>query len=170
MADETARQTVRKGVEATLVEVPFSREGYHFSHWSENSDGTGATYENMGRVTFNSDANLWAQWSPNSYTVTFNPNGGVVPEPQRSVLFDHEVGTLPTPTRTGYTFGGWWDAMAGGTQVTSSSHVMGDTTYWARWNEDRIRVTFKRNFTQSEETEDEPEEITVTFFENFNQE
>ena len=43
----------------------------------------------------------------NTYTVTFAPNGGSVSPTSKSVTYDSTYGTLPTPTRTGYTFLGW---------------------------------------------------------------
>ena len=44
-------------------------------------------------------------------------------------------GTLPTPTRTGYTFDGWYTSATGGTKITSSSvvNVSGDQTLYAHW-------------------------------------
>ncbi len=43
-----------------------------------------------------------------------------------------KYGTLPTATRTGYTFGGWWTASSGGTQITSNSIYNGSNIY-AHW-------------------------------------
>ncbi|MGN1193932.1 MAG: InlB B-repeat-containing protein, partial [Acutalibacteraceae bacterium] len=44
-------------------------------------------------------------------------------------------GTLPTPTRTGYTFDGWYTSATGGTKITSSATVTatGDQTLYAHW-------------------------------------
>ena len=42
-------------------------------------------------------------------------------------------GTLPTPSRTGYAFAGWYNAPTGGTQVTESTQITGNTTWYARW-------------------------------------
>ena len=43
----------------------------------------------------------------NNYTVTFNPNGGSVSPTTKSVSFRKPYGSLPTPTKSGYTFKGW---------------------------------------------------------------
>ena len=52
---------------------------------------------------------LTAQWTANSYTVTFNPGNGATVDPaSRSVTFDSTYGELPTPTKNGYTFAGWY--------------------------------------------------------------
>ena len=41
------------------------------------------------------------------YTVTFDPNGGTVSTPTKQVTINQKYGSLPTPTRSGYTFKGW---------------------------------------------------------------
>ena len=43
----------------------------------------------------------------NTHTVTFNPNGGTVSQATKQVTYRKPYGTLPTPTRAGYTFKGW---------------------------------------------------------------
>jgi len=73
---------------------------------------------------------------PTEYTITFNANNGTMPS-DMPTHFEYGVGlaTLPTPTRTGYTFGGWFDnAALTGTAVTSilATHS-GNVTLWARW-------------------------------------
>lgn len=53
---------------------------------------------------------LYAVWAANQYTVTFNPNGGTVSPTSQTVVYGqayNAISTLPTPTRTGYTFAGW---------------------------------------------------------------
>ncbi|MCL2546338.1 MAG: InlB B-repeat-containing protein [Oscillospiraceae bacterium] len=45
------------------------------------------------------------------------------------------MGTLPVPTRAGFTFAGWWTAQTGGTQVLATHSVPdSNRTYWARWS------------------------------------
>ena len=58
-----------------------------------------------------------AVWTANNYMVTANANGGSIPSTSgwsgtgntstKSVTYDKTYGTLPTPTKTGYTFNGW---------------------------------------------------------------
>ena len=67
------------------------------------------------------------------YTVTFNANEGTVNPATKSVLSGTSIGTLPTPTREGYTFNGWWTGMTDGTQITTSTVPTGNTTYYAHW-------------------------------------
>lgn len=68
--------------------------------------------------------------------MTFNPNGGSVSLTTATVTYDSTYGTLPTPTRGGYTFAGWYTAASGGTQVTSSTKVTTASNHsiYAHWS------------------------------------
>jgi len=66
------------------------------------------------------------------YTVSFNANGGTGGT-TRQVSNGSVVGTLPTVTRSGYTFDGWYTAINGGTRISASTTVTGNVTYYAHW-------------------------------------
>ena len=70
-----------------------------------------------------------------SYTITFNANGGSCSTGNKSVTYGSTYGTLPTPTRSGYNFDGWYTAASGGTKVSSSTKVTatGNHTLYAHW-------------------------------------
>ena len=55
------------------------------------------------------------------------------------------IGTLPTSTRTGYTFNGWYTAISGGTQITTRTRPTSNVTYYAHWTANTIRVNFDAN-------------------------
>lgn len=65
--------------------------------------------------------------------VDFVANSGTVDEPRRYVTPACAVGTLPVPTRSGYTFAGWWTSASGGTEVLASTIVTNNVTYYAHW-------------------------------------
>ena len=70
------------------------------------------------------------------WTVTFNANGGRLNGmAERSVTNDCAVGELPDATNDGVTFDGWFTEASGGMQVTSSTVVTGNVTYYAHWTE-----------------------------------
>ncbi len=73
-----------------------------------------------------------------SNRVAFAANGGNVSEQTRWVVKGAVIGVLPTPTRTGYTFAGWWTAASGGTQITSATKVTANVTYYAHWVADGL--------------------------------
>ena len=67
--------------------------------------------------------------------VTFNAAGGSVSTASKNVTIGSTYGTLPTPTRSGYLFTGWFTAKSGGTHVTSSTTVKitKAQTLYAQW-------------------------------------
>ena len=69
------------------------------------------------------------------YNLTFNANGGSCSVPSTSVTYSTAYGTLPTPTRDGYSFDGWYTAATGETKVTASTTVtaIGNHTLYAHW-------------------------------------
>lgn len=68
-----------------------------------------------------------------SKTVTFDPNGGMVDENTRGIEIGKTIGKLPTPTRAGHTFDGWFTESTGGTQITENQIITDDVTYYAHW-------------------------------------
>ena len=85
---------------------------------------------------------VYAQWTPIKYTLTFNANGGSVSTASSSIAYGSAYGTLPTPTRTGYTFNGWFTASSGGTKVSSSTTMgAGNTTVYAQWKANVYAIT-----------------------------
>ena len=80
-----------------------------------------------------------------SFVVVFDANGGSVKETSRSVASGRAVVVLPTPTRAGYTFDGWWTMVSGGVQVSASTIVTEAVTYYAHWNRNKYTVTFNAN-------------------------
>ena len=80
-----------------------SRTGYSFLKWYDNSNG--ATYGGGTAFTPSMSTKLTAQWTPNTYTIKFNSNGGNDLS-NLSAAYDSEV-ALPTPERAGYSFKGW---------------------------------------------------------------
>ena len=69
------------------------------------------------------------------YTVTYNANGGTVETASKTVIYNEAYGSLPVPTRDGYTFKGWYTEKTGGTKVTAETIVSsdGDHTLYAQW-------------------------------------
>ena len=67
--------------------------------------------------------------------ITFNPNGGIVSPTSKLIIKGEELGPLPTPTRSGYLFLGWFTD--NGEQVNSNRIVDGDLTLIAHWEKNR---------------------------------
>lgn len=123
--------------------VPISataNSGYQFVNWTATS-GSFAN-ASAASTTFNmpgADATVTANFSAATYTVTFNKNSSAATDPDPSskvVTYGSTYGTLPTITRPGKTFSGWYTAATGGTLVTSSTvvNITNNQTLYARWN------------------------------------
>ena len=74
-------------------------------------------------------------YASKSCTVTFDANGGTCSTSSKSVTSGAAVGTLPTPTRDGYTFAGWYTSKdtTGIAAITANTAVSSSTTYYAHW-------------------------------------
>ena len=70
-------------------------------------------------------------------------------------VYNTELGKLGTPTRTGYTFAGWFTEATGGTQISSTTKTpVTDTTYYAHWNANPLNFanqTISKTFSTSEQ-------------------
>ncbi len=89
----------------------------------------------VSTVTGNATYKATYDKTVNSYTVTFDAQGGSVYPESASVLYGGTLSELPTPTRSGwYSFDGWYTASNGGTRVTTSTVFYGDTTIYAHWD------------------------------------
>lgn len=110
-----------------------TRTGYTFDGWyTAETGGTKVTTS----TAFTDDTTLYPRFVANTYTVSFNINytGGTNPASQK-VTYDSTYGDLPTPTRTGYTFLGWYTAATGGTKVESTTPVNRTASHslYAHW-------------------------------------
>ena len=121
---------------AVAVQADPTKTGYTFSGWTVS----GAEPVD-GKFTMpDSDVTITGSFSANQYTVKFNANGGSACK-DITVTYDGKYTDLPTTTRTGYTFDGWYD---GSTKVTADTDVKitADQTLTARWTANKYTVTF----------------------------
>ena len=66
-------------------------------------------------------------------TLVYNANGGTVSPSSKTVNKGEAIGTLPTPTRSGYTFNGWFTAIEGGSKVASTTRLETNAAIYAHW-------------------------------------
>ena len=80
-------------------------------------------------------------------TIIFDANGGTVEKQSMTSIVGEKYGTLPTPTREGYTFKGWYTSKTSGTKIEETTVVttQSDHTLYAQWTENRITVRFNAN-------------------------
>ena len=70
-----------------------------------------------------------------AYEVTLDPNGGIVNIDTLLVVTGKQYGYLPTPSRGGKVFTGWYTAPTGGQKIISQTVYNGTSTHtlYARW-------------------------------------
>ena len=76
---------------------------------------------------------LTVQWTAPTYTVTLHANGGSVSPTSVTTGADGKLASLPTPTRSSYSFNGWYTEKNGGTKVTTDTVFHAKTTVYAHW-------------------------------------
>ena len=95
-------------------------------------DGNGNSYEPGGSVPADV-TELTVQWTAPTYTVTLHANGGSVSPASVTTGADGKLASLPTPTRSSYSFDGWYTEKSGGTKVTTDTVFSANTTVYAHW-------------------------------------
>lgn len=102
------KQTKWHGTSLTLSSTKPTRKGYSFLGWSTSASATSATWSAGGSYTTNASDTLYAVWKANTYTVSFDANGGVGAPGNQTKTYGKTL-TLSTtkPTRTNYIFKGW---------------------------------------------------------------
>ena len=101
-------QTKTYGSNLTLSNTKPTRTGHTFLGWSTDKNATSATYQPGGSYTSNSGATLYAVWKINTYTVSYDANGGSGAPASQTKTYGATLTLSKTkPTRTNYNFKGW---------------------------------------------------------------
>ena len=144
----TASVTATYGAAMPAITKP-TRNGYTFGCYYTAINGGGTQYYNAnGASSKNWDktatTTLYAKWTANQSTITWNANGGSVTPASSTYTYDGDPVALPTPTRTGYEFNGWFTASTGGTRISDvgkTNKPTSNTTYYAQWKAKTYIVT-----------------------------
>ena len=95
----------------------------------------------------------------NNLVVTFDGNGGKAKKTSVSIKKNAAIGTLPSATRTGYTFKGWFTKKSGGTKITKTTKVTKTVTYYAQWTANKYKIAFDKNGGKGSA----PKTVTATY-------
>ncbi len=149
----------------SISETAPTRTGYTFIGWYDNAtytsgtqyfDATGASARTWDKAA---NTTLYAGWRADSYTVSFNANGGSGGQSATvTATYDSAMPSISAtaPTRTGYTFMGWYDnaTYTSGTQYYDTAGASArtwdktaDTTLYAGWRANVYQVYFKTGNT-----------------------
>jgi uncharacterized repeat protein (TIGR02543 family) len=124
-----------------LTANSFARTGYIFAGWNTAANGSGTAYANGVNYTMAAPANvtLYAQWTINTYSITFNGNGSDGGAMSAQLIPYNTSANLSSNgfTRTGFSFVGWNTATNGSGTVyaNGASYLIGagDVTLYAQW-------------------------------------
>ena len=124
-------------IEGESVAMPANptRNGYVFTGWKVS--GSSSKYFNGNSYTMGqADVVFEATWAPKVETVTlyFDSNGGTAVPSQTIVKGSHGTKPAPDPTRTGYTFTGWYVDPACTTLYDFDTVLTADRTVYAGWS------------------------------------
>ena len=134
------------GALPTPTRASIAQYSYTFAGWY--TAATGGTQVTANTTMGAGNTTIYAHWTANirSYTATFNGNGGGTPSPSTiTKTYNSELGTLPTCSRAGYTFLGWYTASSGGTKISSTTKITGTVTYYAQWSINSYTLTYDVN-------------------------
>ena len=127
-------QSYAYGAATQVTTKSVTKEGYTFGGWYEDGAETEYTF---GAMPAN-DVTLYAKWTINTHTVTYNTNGG-----NEIASFTAEYGTaIPTvddPVKTGYRFTGW-------SETIPATMPDRDVNLAASWEIEQYTVTFDKNY------------------------
>ncbi len=135
-----ANQTVYLNETITLSTGIPTRNHYDFVCWNTEVDGNGTDYHPGQEVTNLTDTPngyfyLYAQWKPTTYTVTFVlAEGESCETTSMEAQYNQEIGELPIPTKSGYTFLGWYRTDLTNWQLTADEKMTIDLTVYAKWS------------------------------------
>lgn len=131
---------VKTGVTVTVSSTEPVRAGYSFSSWNTKADGTGTGYAAGATFVMPSlEKELFAIWIGKPYTVYFNANGGLgsnLPSSIATKAGNTVVIPGTVPSRSGYTFAGWYSNPLGSGGSYSGSITMPaeDLVLYAKWS------------------------------------
>lgn len=148
-----------------------NKSGFTFGGWTYN----GSDFAPSTVASTTSAAKLTAKWNDETYTVTLDPNGGdAIVDNQFTMKHSDTYSSAgstqlaATPTRTGYTFKGWYTARSGGIKIKDDSKYsdLKVTTLYAQWEAiSGIELTFDLNTPKDVTTPapTPPAKTTVTY-------
>ena len=145
-----------------------TKEGNTFDGWYTGST-SGSKVVPSTIVTSKRNHTLYAHYSTNKYTITFDANGGYSSVTSQKYNKNSQVNALPIPTRSGYVFDGWYTESGGGTEIVTPFTINSDMKLYAHWLNDssggettiKYKLTFKDGST-SIKTQSVPSGMVVS--------
>ncbi len=120
-----------------------TRTGYTANGWWTQASG-GTQVKATDTVSVTTDPTIYAHWTANTYTVTLDSAGGSGGSTSVTATYGSAMPTATAPTKSGYTFGGYYTATnGGGTQYYNAS--MGSVRNWDKTSENTLYANWIAN-------------------------
>ena len=140
------------------TEVTFTakdaKTGYTWKGWYSNNNGSGTALSANKEytTTITTNTTIYAVYTPTSYSIAYELNSGTGTMTPTSYTITTETFNLPTPTKTGYTFEGWYEnAGLTGNKITQIAQgSTGNKTFYAKWTANKYTVKFHKNGGEGE--------------------
>ena len=133
--------------EGAVLPTDVEKSGYTFAGWYDNEELTGSTVTAISDTEYG-DKTYYARWTANTYSITFNTNGGTIKGNYVTGYSYGKGAALPTDVeKLGYTFAGWYgnEQLTGSAVTAISNTEYGDKTYYAKWTANTYSVKLHLN-------------------------
>ncbi|MBN2352101.1 MAG: InlB B-repeat-containing protein [Spirochaetales bacterium] len=144
-------QTIAEGVAANLNTCAFTKTGWLFAGWATTPSGSVAYGDGASFTMGTANVTLYAKWTANNYTITFNKNDPAASGTmsQQTIACGSTAGlSLNAFTKTGWSFSGWAVSSGGSVvYVDGANYTMGsaNVTLYAKWTANNYTITFDKN-------------------------
>lgn len=150
-------QSIAYGSGTEFTANTFKKKGYTFIGWNTKADGSGTAYVNKEDASKLTKTNgktitLYAQWKKTKYTITYDLKSGGKNNSGNpsSYYITTATITLKNPTRTGYTFAGWYSDSAYKNKITEiKKGSTGNKTIYAKWTANKYSIVYNGNGSTS---------------------
>lgn len=149
-----ATQIKYQGQNLTISSTKPTKSGYTFKGWDTSSNATTVRYSPGSTYSGNTAMTLYAVWQLNTYTVSYNNNGGSGTIANQTKTYGQAL-TLSSGSgfsRTGYTLKSWnTDSSGTGTTYALSGSYTGNAalTLYAKWQINTWAVSYNKNTTDT---------------------
>lgn len=139
-------QNLEYGTRYKLSSNAFYREGYIFKGWSKTKNSTSINYydkSTISNLTSNDGTTikLYAIWQKEEYNISLNIDGKIS---NKKVAYGEKLTKPASPTKTGYTFIGWFDTTTG-KEYDFNKVVTKKISLIAKWKINSYRIVFNGN-------------------------
>lgn len=156
-------QTKIQDENLSITSTKPSREHYTFKGWASNKTATEPQYEPGSYYTKNTPITLYAVWEPETYTISFDANGGMGDVPSSTITYGDVMKMPNTVVREGYYLKGWAKTKNTNTpdyRIGMDYKPSENMTLYAVWGNSTWGGTVATSFAGGDGTEQDPYQIS----------